>query len=290
MTEPQVLRVGVRLTVAFEEAACRGDRASGDEQGRGYRNDPPPDSPRRPSRLYMNGSPRRRAGRGGRWRWGCVLNRRRAEWRPCRETVGQACLEIMAAVRDRDLLEVVAQRDVGDALVAVAEIQRQTRHDLITHAGAELIGQAPAAVIDDRAIADFEIETGLPAADAAADIGRRAKPAQIRQVEVIEPIDQERHPGGAAAHRPFPHNEVGGRHPEPPVATEGVDAVVGVIELKFAAEIAELIACTRPDIVAGAGCQQFFLAALAIDPPEIGVAEPRGGAAHPRAGAAAPSR
>jgi hypothetical protein len=67
MTQPQVLRVGIRLAVAFEKPACRDDGASGHEKesARGYRNDAPHAAVRRSSCLYMTGSPGRDGGGGG---------------------------------------------------------------------------------------------------------------------------------------------------------------------------------------------------------------------------------
>src|SRR5204862_6124061 len=67
MTQPEVLRVGIRLAVAFEKPACRDDGASGREKesARGYRNDPPHAAARRSSCLYMTGSPGRDGGGGG---------------------------------------------------------------------------------------------------------------------------------------------------------------------------------------------------------------------------------
>src|SRR5437773_4341505 len=67
MTQPEVLRVGIRLAVAFEKPACRDDGASGRENAtaRGYRNDPPHAAARRSSCLYMTGSPGRDGGGGG---------------------------------------------------------------------------------------------------------------------------------------------------------------------------------------------------------------------------------
>src|SRR5690348_9138276 len=67
MTEPEVLRVGIRLAVAFEKPACRDDGASGQEKesARGYRNDPLHARHRRSSCPYMTGSPGRDGGGGG---------------------------------------------------------------------------------------------------------------------------------------------------------------------------------------------------------------------------------
>jgi hypothetical protein len=67
MTQPEVLRVGIRLAVAFEKPACRDDGASGREKesARGYRNDPPHAAARRSLCLYMTGSPGRDGGGGG---------------------------------------------------------------------------------------------------------------------------------------------------------------------------------------------------------------------------------
>ena len=66
MTQPEVLRVGIRLAVAFEKPACRDDGASGREKesARGYRNDPPHAAARRSLCLYMTGSPGRDGGGG----------------------------------------------------------------------------------------------------------------------------------------------------------------------------------------------------------------------------------
>jgi len=67
MTQPEVLRVGIRLAVAFKKPACRDDGASGREKesARGYPNDPPHAAARRSSCLYMTGSPGRDGGGGG---------------------------------------------------------------------------------------------------------------------------------------------------------------------------------------------------------------------------------
>ena len=67
MTQPEVLRVGIRLAVAFEKPACRDDGASGPEKesARGYRSDQPHAAVRRSSCLYMTGSPGRDGGGGG---------------------------------------------------------------------------------------------------------------------------------------------------------------------------------------------------------------------------------
>ena len=67
MTQPEVLRVRIRLAVALEKPACRDDGASGHEKesARGYRNDPPHAAARRSLCLYMTGSPGRDGGGGG---------------------------------------------------------------------------------------------------------------------------------------------------------------------------------------------------------------------------------
>jgi len=179
----------------------------------------------------------------------------------------------MAAIRNRDPLELIVQRYIGDGAIAVIEIDRYSGRELVTDARAELIGEVPVARVDDCAIAPLKVGADLPHADPAEDVRRHAEPGQARHIPVVDHIAEKCHPSRAAAECVFSPDKVG--HVEPEGGHESAGAVIGVIEFALKTKITESITRAGTDVVASAGAQYSCLAAaLGVEAPRIRAGDP----------------